>query len=288
MSGQPRTTVAVVGAGPVGGATAHRLATTDGVREIRLVDAAYKIAAGTALDILQAGPVENSDVDVTAHRDLHSVVGATVILVADPVGSADTERGDREGLDTLRKLADLNPRAVIICVGASHHQLIERAVSADVVSGKRLIGSAPAAFASALRAVVAVELRCSPRDVSLSVLGVPPTRLVIPWGVASARGVPLSELLDPPRFSRLKQKVERLWPPEPYTLAAAAAYLTKTLLLGFVERSCPSFVVLDGELGIRRRAAAVNITLSSRGVARVLEPSLTPQERVQLTRALHE
>ncbi len=286
MSGQPRGTVAVVGAGPVGGATAYTLATKHGVREIRLIDSMERVAAGTALDIQQAGPIERSDVVITAHKDLHAVVGAAVILWADPLDGFAAGHSDHDDLDTLRRLATLNPNAVVVCLGASDHQLIERAVSRDAVSRKRLIGSAPLAFTSALRAVVALEIRCSPQDVALSVLGVPPSGLVVPWSAASARGVSLSELLAPRRFALLKQKMERLWPPEPYTLAAAAAHLSQTLLLGFVERACPSFVVLDGELGVRQRAAAVNITLSSRGVERVLEPSLTPQERVQLARAL--
>jgi len=61
--------VAVVGAGALGGATAHTLASRSGAREIRLIDAAGDVAAGTALDIRQAGPVESFDTVVVASRD---------------------------------------------------------------------------------------------------------------------------------------------------------------------------------------------------------------------------
>ena len=49
--------VAIIGAGPLGGALAHTLAARDRVREVRLIDDDERIAAGKAIDIRQASPV---------------------------------------------------------------------------------------------------------------------------------------------------------------------------------------------------------------------------------------
>src|SRR5919202_11188 len=84
--------------------------------------------------------------------------------------------------------------------GAAAHVMARRDVARSIVlvdeSGtvdlkidrRRLFGSAPEALASGARALVALALNGSPRDVALSVLGVPPSQTVIPWEDATASG----------------------------------------------------------------------------------------------------
>lgn len=50
-------TVAIIGAGDIGGACAHALAAHDLVGHILVIDAAVNAAAGKALDIQQAGAI---------------------------------------------------------------------------------------------------------------------------------------------------------------------------------------------------------------------------------------
>lgn len=278
-------TVAIVGAGTLGGATAHRLAAKHGVREIRLIDRSKGIADGTALDIRQAGAVEGFYTIVTAHQELHDAIGAGVILLAGPADESRTEWTEEAGLAILERLSVLSPGATVVCLGASHRGLVEHGVTSRLFPRHRLVGSAPLAFASALRAIIGVELRSSPLDVAVTVLGLPPSGIVVCWSTVVVRGTPLVWLLEPPRLGRLQQKVAPLWPPGPYALASAGAYLTRSLLTGATTRACASYVVLDGELGIRGRAMAATVRLDERGIGAIVEPALTPQERAQLDNA---
>ena len=61
-------TVAILGAGELGGSVARTLATADVARHVVLVDKAGQVAAGKALDILQSGPVEGFHTRVTGNR----------------------------------------------------------------------------------------------------------------------------------------------------------------------------------------------------------------------------
>ena len=131
--------------------------------------------------------------------------------------------GGEQALETLRRLYRFNRRAFIICGGVLHRRVVERAVAELAISRRRVIGAAPAALQSALRAIVAVELRCPPGDVSPAVLGRPPEHLVIPWNEATVRGYALSRLLDAPTLARLQAQARLVWPPGPYTLASATA-----------------------------------------------------------------
>ncbi len=275
--------VAVLGAGTLGGSIAHKIAARGRFQEVRLVDPARGVAGGKALDIQQSAAIECFGTQVTAHDGLAATAGADAAVLADSAGGAD---GDEQALATLDTLYRLNPRAVIICAGVSHRRVVERAVAELAIPRRQVIGAAPAALQSALRAVVAVELRCPPGDISLAVLGRPPEHLVVPWSEATIGGLALSRLLDAPTLARLQAQARQVWPPGPYTLASATARLCETVVGQAGRKGLVCYTVLDGELGGRGCAAAVTVELNAGGVTRIVEPALSGQERVRLDTAL--
>src|SRR3954453_12484998 len=75
--------VAILGAGELGGAVAHALARRDLVRSIVIVDESGRVAAGKALDIAQAAPVEQFATELSGSTDVSVAAGATLIVLAD-------------------------------------------------------------------------------------------------------------------------------------------------------------------------------------------------------------
>jgi malate dehydrogenase len=277
--------VAIIGAGDLGGALAHRLATRDQVAEIRLIDDAGTIAAGKALDIQQAAPVDGFRTSVTAGEGL-SAANADIVILADTAGTRPAQEWkDEAGLTLLKRVAAQSDRAIIICAGASQRPLIERGAAEAGIARKRLIGSAPIAWAAAVRSRLALELDVSPQDVSLLVLGRPPDRALVPWSAASVGGLSVVDLLTPPALRRMDALSRSLWPPGPYALASAAAKAVEAITTG-TRPALSCFAVLDGQLGVRHGVAAVPVMLGSLGVDRVVEPTLSVQERVRLMNAL--
>jgi malate/lactate dehydrogenase len=149
----------------------------------------------------------------------------------------------------------------------------------------RLIGSAPEALASAITAIVAMEARCAPGEVRLTVLGTPPNGFVVPWSEASIGGYALDRVLSQVQLSRIEARAARLWPPGPYTLGTAAARVVEALA-GSSRRSFSVLTVLGGEFGVRNRVGAVPAHLSARGIVHTRVPALSTRERVQLETAL--
>lgn len=278
--------MAVVGADELGGSIAHKLAGRGRCAAVRLIDPAGGVAAGKALDIQQAGPVEGFHTRVTAHDDLDAAGGADVVVLAGPADGPAAGGGEDAALAALRRLRLVARHAVCVCAGVGHRGLVGRAVAELGMPRRQVLGTAPAALQSALRAIVALELRCSAADVSLAVLGAPPDRLVVPWSAATARGCPLGHLLEPPRLARLRDRARLVWPPGPYALASVTARACEAVTAGAGPRALSCFAVLNGELGARRTTAAVPVELGPTGVTRILEPALTVQERVQLETAL--
>lgn len=271
--------VAIIGAGELGGALAYTVARRERVDQVRLIDEAAGIAAGKALDIQQAGPIDRFDTRVTADTDIRAAAGASVVVVADQAGPPAAEWSGEPGLAVVRRLAQQDPQSVVVCAGATQRLLVERGVNELRIPRERLCGSAPEALVSAMRAIVALETGGSPAEVSLSALGIPPDRVVIVWSEASIGGYSAERVLDPPRLARIARRLPVLWPPGPYTLASAASRVCEAVALGS-RRSFCCFVVLDGELGARRVASAFPVRLGPQGVEGMGAPSLSVRERV--------
>jgi malate dehydrogenase len=275
--------VAIIGAGELGGAVAHVLARRDAVRSIVLIDETERIAAGKALDIAQAAPIERFSTGISGSADVSSAAGASVVILADRAGGSEWQGDD--GLLMLRRVAQMASGAVILCAGASQRELVDRGVRELHLSRTRVFGSAPEAFASGARALVALAVDGSPRDVALSVLGIPPARLVIPWDSATAAGRLLSLALDEPARRQLTARIAATWPPGPYALASAATAVIESMN-GRSRRLASCFLAPDTSAGTRTRTAAVPVRLSARGIAEVVVPSLSVTEQIALDNAM--
>src|SRR5439155_1538650 len=70
------TTVAILGAGDLGGAVAQALAARDRVARVVLIDPGTTVAAGKALDIQQSGAVHAFHAKLTGTDDLSRAAGA--------------------------------------------------------------------------------------------------------------------------------------------------------------------------------------------------------------------
>lgn len=268
--------VAIVGAGPIGGALASTLARRGRVREVRLIDGGGTIAEGKALDIRQSSPVEQFSTLVTAADDRSAAVGADVIVIADaPAGGEISGEG---GLALLRQLAQLEKTSPFVFAGGTQHELMQRAIGELHVAPKRVLGSAALALESAVRAVVAALMDTSPVDLSLSIAGVPPRDFVIGWDAATAFNQPLSRVFAAHQIAGLSSRIGALWPPGAYTLASAAARVAEALALGS-RRRYTSLAAVDVAGADRGIIAAVPVEIVKGGIGKVLEPALSRHER---------
>jgi len=275
--------VAVIGAGELGGLLAHVLARRDAAAEIRLIDDAGSIAAGKALDITQAAPIEGFATRVSASADLSAAGGSTVVVLAERAKGGEWQRD--EGLMLLTRLLGLVGNAVIVCAGSQTRELIERGVRELHIPRERLFGSAPEALRAAVRAMVALEIDGSPRDIALTVAGVPPDHVVLSWDDAAIGGFAATRVLSEVDRRRISALVPRLWPPGPHALASAGAKVIEAVARRS-RASASCFVAPDDSSGRRARVAALPVRLGARGIEAVVLPELNARDRVALENAM--
>jgi malate/lactate dehydrogenase len=285
-------TVVILGAGEIGGAAAREIAALDLVSRIVIVDDLAAVAAGKALDIAQSAPVDRYHTALSGTSDVAAVVGAAAIMIADGWP-------DEAGLALARRIGGLNQSAPILCAGAGHERLVDRAVNEAGLSRLRVFGSAPEALRSAVIAITAAEANAAPSDISLTVLGRPPQHVIVPWDEASIGGRSAANALSAAQLARLDARVARLWPPGPYALAAAAAGMLRTALTQSPRQHSALVAVRgphDADLapwgGITRdermagRSAMMPVTLNSKGIAALVPPSLSTRDRVRFETAI--
>lgn len=271
--------IAIIGAGPIGGALAHKLAGRSRVRRIRLIDTSGAIAQGKALDILQSGPVESFSTSVTGADSVHAAAGADVVVLADSAAGEGEYTGDA-ALALVGRLRAAGVTAPLVFAGASQREVLKRTVTELHVDAARAIGAAPLALESALRALCAVVADLSGVEVSLSLVGVPPQHAVVAWEEATLSGQPLTSVIAAHDIAALSARIPGLWPPGPYALGSAAARIVEALCNGSRRRfSC----FVDSGRG---KIVAMPVELGPGGIQRIIEPALTRLERTALENAL--
>ena len=276
-------TVAIIGAGEIGALTARNLAALELVRAIRLIDPHGTSAAGKALDLMQAQPIEGSDTRVSGSTDLAGAAGADVMVLADRADGSGDWRGD-DGLEIVRRLLATAPEAPLLMAGAAQRELVALAVLELGAARARVLGTAPAALNSAAQALVGIAADCSALDVTLAVVGLPGA-WVPAWTECSVASTPATAALPPHVLIRLERQIAACWPPGAYSLASAAARGVAALLHAS-RRRMTCFAALDGEIFGRPAVAAVPVTLGRTGVVRVQMPVLSARERLSFETAL--
>ena len=277
--------VAIIGAGEIGGAVARALASRSRIDVVRLIDDKAAIAAGKALDLLQAGPIWGSDTHIEGAADLAAVSGAAAIVIADRAGPEGEWTGER-GLDLLRRLGTggFLERTVVICAGAGQRALMQQGFDELRLPRRRVIGSAPEALAATARALVAIEARAASYQVALSVIG-RADKFVIPWSDASVGGQAVTTLLTPPQLNQVERRLRGLWPPGTSALGTAAALFCEAAREGS-RRIVSAFVSLDRDNGTKAPVCAWPVSIGPDGLQRVMQPVLTSRDQVVVDEVL--
>ena len=273
-------TVAILGAGPIGAAVAHKLAERGRCREIRLIDAQVDVASGKALDIMQSGPVAHFDTRLTASADPLAATGADAIVIADDVASGEWK--GETGLARVQQLARAGTKAPFVFAGPNQVPLMEAAHVELKVPADRLVGTAASGLVGAVCAITSVEFGLN--GVELAITGRPP-EFVVGWSSAAVAGTLVTDRIPAHRLLAISQSIRKLWPPAAQAIAAPTAQIVEGLVMGS-RKLHQALAILDGEFGATRVAAVLPLRLGHGRILDRVVPSLSPQERTQVMNEL--
>jgi len=291
-----RRKVTVIGAGNVGATVAQRIAEA-ALADVWLVDVVEGLPQGKALDLAEAAPLHYHDSAVRGTNDYADTAGSDVVVVTaglarQPGMSRDDLLLKNSGIvrSVVTRAAEHSPNAIFVMVTNPLDAMVHVALDVTGFPRERVIGMAGVLDSARFRTFIAEELGVSATDVSAFVLGGHGDTMVPLPRFSTVAGIPLPELMSPERIEALVTRTRNGGAEVVALLKSGSAfYAPASSVLHMVDsilndrkRVLPSAVLLEGEYGIDGLVVGVPVVLGARGVERIIEIKLTPEEKAAL------
>jgi malate dehydrogenase len=292
-----RPKVSIVGAGTVGTAAAHWIASLE-LADVVLTDIVEGLPQGKALDIQQAGPIAGFDVRLVGSNDYAATADSDIVIIT--AGIARKPGMTREQLiDTnagivravVAEAVKASPRAVLLMLTNPLDAMTYLAYRVAGLPRARVIGQSGALDSTRFRTFLAMELGLSVEDVGGLVIGAHTDKDMVPLPrLATVRGIPVSHFLSRERLDAVVARTRRggaeiteLMKASGFTAAGAALCEMVEAILKDKKRVIPTCVYLEGEYGERDVCVGVPAVLGAGGMERIIEIPLDAEERAAFT-----
>ena len=294
-----RKKVTVVGAGQVGATTAMRVAEKQ-LADVVLIDVLEGVPLGKALDICEAGSIEQHDCKIygctNEYLDAENsdIVVVTAGIARKPGMSRDDLLTTNMGImrAVIREVAVVAPDAILIIVSNPLDAMCHVAFETSGFPKNRVMGMAGVLDSARFKAFVAMELNVSVENVQAFVLGGHGDTMVPLPRFSTVAGIPITELMSADRINALVARtrqggaeiVELLKTGSAYYAPASATVEMVEAILKDKKKILPCAVYLEGEYGIHDLFVGVPVKLGSGGVEEIIQIRLTDEEK----KALHQ
>lgn len=296
-----RKKVTIVGAGNVGASCAQWIASKE-LADVVLVDVIEGAAKGKALDLLEAGPVMNFDINIIGSGGYEETAGSDVVVITagvprkkDPVTGQFPSRDDLVKTnqkivgDVTRQVAQHSPDAVLVIVSNPLDAMCHVALNESGFPSERVIGQAGALDTARYKTFIAQELGVSVRDVHAIVLGGHGDEMVPLPRHTSIAGIPIRELMAEDKLQAIIARTRKgggeivgLLGYSGYYAPSAGTVEMVEAILKDQKRVIPSAVLLNGEYGYNGLYIGVPAVLGAAGIEKVIEMELNDEEKAML------
>ncbi|HSC19121.1 MAG TPA: malate dehydrogenase [Rhizomicrobium sp.] len=300
----PRKKIALIGGGQIGGTLAHLVALKE-LGDVVLFDIVEGLPQGKSLDIAQAGPIEGFDARLKGTNSYADIAGADVVIVTAGVPrKPGMSRDDLLGIN-LKVMAAVGdgikqhaPDAFIICITNPLDAMVWALRQFSGVPHEKIIGMAGVLDSARFRHFLSEELNVSVEDVSAFVLGGHGDTMVPMPRFSTVAGIPLPELvrmgwITQERLDKLVQRtrdggaeiVGLLKTGSAFYAPATAAIEMAQSYLRDKKRVLPCAAFVNGAYGISDLYVGVPVVIGEKGVEKIVELELTPDEREALQKS---
>jgi malate dehydrogenase len=288
-----RPKIALIGGGQIGGTLALMAAQRE-LGDIVIFDIVEGMPQGKALDIMEARPVDDFDVDLRGTNNLEDIAGADVVIVtAGFPRKPGMSRDDllQKNIEIMRTVATNVkthcPNAFVIVVSNPLDAMVYAMKQITGFPRERVVGMAGVLDSARLRCFIAMELGLSVEDVTAFVLGGHGDDMVPLPRLCTVAGIPIPQLMSQEAIDRIVKRtrfaggeiVELLKTGSAFYSPAASAMAMAESHLKDKKRVLACAAYLQGEYGVDGYYVGVPVVIGARGMERVLELELTAQER---------
>ena len=286
-----RKVTVVGGAGNVGATVARGVAEKQ-LADVVVIDIADQKAAGVALDMLEACPIWGSDARLLGSGDYAESANSDVVVITSGVPrKPGMSRDDLLNVNykiiqqVTEQVVKYSPNCIIIPVANPLDAMAQAVLKLSKFPRERVIGMAGVLDSARMRSFIAKELDVSVENVHAFVLGGHGDTMVPLPRYSTVAGIPITDLMDKATIDRISARtagggaeITKLvgtsaW----YAPGAAVVQMVEAILLD-KHKIVPCSVFLQGEYGVRDVFVGVPVKLGARGIEKIIEVKLTPQE----------
>ncbi|HTO93411.1 MAG TPA: malate dehydrogenase [Bacteroidota bacterium] len=295
--------ITVIGAGNVGATTAQRLVDKQLANEVVLVDVIEGLPQGKALDMLEATPVEKTDVKVVGSNGYAETANSDIVVITagiarKPGMSRDDLMNTNSGIVKSCTAAAVaqSPRAILIVVSNPLDVMAYVAMHVSGFERHRVIGMAGVLDAARFRTFIAAELNVSVEDVNAFVLGGHGDSMVPLPRFSTVAGIPITELMNQQTIDRLVKRtrdggieiVNYLKTGSAYYAPSSSAVAMVEAIVRDKKRILPCAAWLQGEYGLKDTFAGVPVKLGKKGMEEIIQIRLNADEQAALNKSAEE
>jgi len=286
-----RKVTVVGGAGNVGATVARAIAVKE-LADVVIVDIAAEKAAGIALDIYQACPIDGSDSRLTGTTDYAMTADSDVVVVTSGMPrKPGMSRDDLLQVNykimqaVTEQVVKYSPNCIIVPVANPLDAMCQAVYRLSGFPRERVVGMAGVLDSARMRTFIAMELNVSVENVHAFVLGGHGDTMVPLPRYSTVAGIPITDLMDKATIDRISARTAgggleitqlvgtSAW----YAPGASVVEMVETILLD-KKKILPCSVYLQGEYGVRDLFVGVPCKLGARGLEKIIEIKLTADE----------
>jgi malate dehydrogenase len=286
-----RKVTVVGGAGNVGATVARGVAERQ-LADVVVIDIADQKAAGVALDMLEACPIWGSDARVLGTGDFAESADSDLVVITSGVPrKPGMSRDDLLNVNykimqqVTEQIVKHSPNCIIIPVSNPLDAMAQAVYKLSRFPRERVIGMAGVLDGARMRSFIARELNVSVENVHAFVLGGHGDTMVPLPRYSTVAGIPITDLMDKATIDRISTRTAgggleitqlvgtSAW----HAPGASVVEMVEAILLD-KHKILPCSVFLQGEYGVRDVFVGVPVKLGARGVEKIIEIKLTPEE----------
>lgn len=293
-----RKKIALVGGGMIGGTLAH-LAAIKELGDIVIFDIMEGLPQGKALDLSQAGPIEDFDANLKGTNDYADIKDADVIIVTAGVPrKPGMSRDDLLGINLKvmkavgEGIKNNAPGAFIICITNPLDAMVWALQKYSGVATNQIVGMAGILDSARFRHFLSEEFNVSVEDITAFVMGGHGDTMVPLAQYSTVAGIPVPDLIEMGWTTKEKidaiiqrtrdggaEIVGLLKTGSAYYAPASAAIQMAEAFLKDKKRLLPCAVYLSGEYGIDGLYIGVPAVIGAGGIERIAEVKLEGEDK---------
>ena len=290
--------ISIIGAGMTGATTAHWLAERE-LADLVLVDIVEGVPQGKALDMLEAMPIVNKDVELVGSNDYAATKGSDIIIITagmprkpgmsrDDLLKVNAEIVGKAATETLK----YSPDAIFVVLTNPLDTMAYLALKMTKLPRNRVIGQAGILDSARMRAFVALETGVSVENINCYVLGGHGDEMVPLTRHSNIAGIPLRDYIPADKLEAIVNRTRKgggeivnlLKTSAYYAPAAACAQMAEAILKN-KNLIVPCAAFMQGEYGLNDMYFGVPVMLGRNGMEKIVEYSLDETEKAMFEKS---